>query len=206
MVRSKKELELLLSRLKGFEEPSWELEQYATPADIAADWLWQAALRGEIAGKTILDAACGPGILGIGALIMGAKKVYFLDKSESSIVICQENVKLVGEEYEIGESEFVISDISLFDEEVEVVLQNPPFGTKEKHADRMFLETAFSVGKIIWSMHKRATAAFVEAISKDHGFVITNKFDYDFPIKAAFRFHQKPVKSVEVSLWRMEQG
>jgi len=47
-IRSKKDLELALSSLKGFENPSWELEQYATPADISADWVWQGALRGDI--------------------------------------------------------------------------------------------------------------------------------------------------------------
>ena len=65
--------------LKGFAEPSWELEQYETPSSIAAEWVWSMALKGEAVGKIILDAACGSGIIGLGLLLMGARKVYFLD-------------------------------------------------------------------------------------------------------------------------------
>ena len=140
-IRSKKDLEIQLSKLKNFEEPSLELEQYATPDTIAADWVWQMALRGEVAGKTFLDAASGPGILGIGLFLMGAKKIYFVDKDESAMKLAIDNYNKVKEEYEIGEAEFIINDISLFDEEVDITVQNPPFGTKTEHADKKFLES-----------------------------------------------------------------
>jgi len=202
-IKSKRDLAVILSKLKGFSEPSWELEQYETPSEIAADWIWQAALKGDIRGKVILDAACGPGILGVAALLMGAKKVFFLDKDSKIMETCQENIETIQKEYEIKESEFITGNISLFDEKVDVVVENPPFGTKEKHIDKLFLERAFVVSKIIWSMHKSATKGFVEAISKNHKFVITDYFTYEFPIKATFKFHEKPVKKVDVGLWRM---
>ncbi|HLD72186.1 MAG TPA: METTL5 family protein [Candidatus Nanoarchaeia archaeon] len=204
-IRSKKDLELELSKLKNFQNPSLELEQYATPEDIAADWVWQMALKGEVAGRIILDAACGPGILGIGLLLMGAKKVYFLDQDKEAIKLCQENYQAIQKEYELGSAEFIIEDISLFDEPVDIVIQNPPFGTKNEHADKRFLEKAFSVAKVVYSMHKFSTKTFVEAIAKDFEFKITHHWRYDFPIKATFEFHQKPVKIVDVGLWRMEK-
>lgn len=204
-MHSKKELEIVLSKLKSFDQPSLELEQYATPSPIAADWIWQMAMKGEIAGKVILDAACGPGILGIGLLLMGAKKVFFVDKDSSIMEICVENYNRIKEEYEIEEAEFVIGDINLFDAEVDLVVQNPPFGTKDKHIDKRFLEKAFSISSLVYSMHKWSTKEFVEAISKDFGFKITDVFRYQFPIKAAFHFHKKPVRDIEVGLWRMEK-
>jgi len=205
MVRSKKDLEVQLSKLKNFSEPSLELEQYATPDTIAADWIWQMALRGEVAGKTFLDAASGPGILGIGLLLMGAKKIYFVDLEEGAMKLCMDNYNQIKEEYEIGEAEFIINDISLFDQEVDIVVQNPPFGTKTEHADKKFLEKAFEVSKIVYSMHKFSTKSFVEAIAKDFGFEITHLWRYDFPIKATFMHHKKPVKLIDVGLWRMEK-
>jgi putative methylase len=205
MIRSKKDLEIELSKLKVFEEPSFELEQYATPAPIAADWIWNMAMKGEVAGKIILDAACGPGIIGLGLLLMGAKKIYFLDKDDKIIQTCIENYNKLKEEYEIGEAEFIIEDVTLFDEEVDLIVQNPPFGTKEEHADRIFLESAFNLTKVIYSMHKWSTQKFVEAISKDNNFKITDVWRYDFPIKAQFKHHKKPVKNVDVGLWRMER-
>lgn len=205
MFRSQRTLEVYLSKLKNFTYPSVELEQYATPAHIAAEWVWSMALRGEVAGKIVLDAACGPGILGIGLLLLGAKKVFFVDKDPEALRICQENFQNVEQEYEIGPAVFVASDISLFEERVDIVVQNPPFGTKTEHLDKHFLEKAFVVANLIYSMHKYTTARFVEAISRDHGFRITNVYHYDFPIKAAFPFHEKPVVNVEVGLWRMER-
>ncbi len=204
-IRSKKDLELELSKLHTFQNPSFELEQYATPAHIAADWIWTIALRGELAGKTILDAACGPGILGLAALLMGAKKVFFVDKDVHSMQLCIQNYQQLEKEYELGRAEFITQEISLFDEPVDIVIQNPPFGTKNAHADKQFLEKAFALAPLVYSMHKFSTTKFVEAISKDHHFILTHVWRYEFPIKAAFKFHEKPVVKIDVGLWRMEK-
>lgn len=204
MIRSQQDLERELSKLKNFEKPSFQLEQYATPSRIAAEWVWNMALKGEVAGRIILDAACGPGILGISLLLMGAKKIYFVDKDKKALEICIHNYEIVKKEYEIGEAEFVHEDISLFDAEVDIVVQNPPFGTKEKHVDKKFLEKAFSVAPLVYSMHKISTKIFVEALSHDFGFKITDYWEFEFPLKAAFKFHQKPIKKIDVGLWRME--
>ncbi|MBI2665341.1 RsmD family RNA methyltransferase [Candidatus Woesearchaeota archaeon] len=204
-IHSKKSLEIALSKLRSFEKPSFQLEQYATPSNIAAEWVWTMALKGEVAGKSFLDAACGPGILGIGLLLMGAKKVFFVDKDIEIMHICQMNYQEIENEYEIGLAEFVTGDIRLFDGEVDIVVQNPPFGTKNEHIDKLFLEKAFSLAKIVYSMHKFSTKIFVEAISQDYGYIITDVWRFNFPIKAMFHFHKKPVREIDVGLWRMEK-
>ena len=205
-IRSKKDLEVQLSKLKNFETPSLELEQYATPDSIAAEWVWQMALNGEVAGRTILDAACGPGILGIALLLMGARKVYFVDKDEKIIQTCIENYNNTKEEYELGEAEFIAEDITLFDQEVDIVIQNPPFGTKTEHIDKVFLEKAFSLSKVVYSMHKWSTKKFVEAISKDYKYEITNVWRFNFPLKKVHSFHTKERKMIDVGLWRLEEN
>ena len=204
-IRSKKDLEIVLSKLKVFMKPSLELEQYPTPSNIAAEWIWTMAMKGEVAGKIVLDAGCGTGILGLGLLLLGARKVFFLDKDPNAMALCVENYNLLKEEYDIAEGEFIVEDIMLFDGEVDVVVENPPFGTKEEHADRRFLEKAFSLASLVYSMHKYSTKKFLLAIAKDHHFLISEEWRYDFPIKATFQFHEKPVVRVEVGLWRMER-
>ena len=76
-IRSKSSLAVLLSKLKGFEteKVSEKLEQYQTDPEIAAEILWFAGFNNDISRKVIVDLGCGTGILGIGALVMGAKKV-----------------------------------------------------------------------------------------------------------------------------------
>lgn len=203
-IRSKKDLEVRLSKLKNFQNPSFELEQYATPSSIAAEWLWMMFMRQEVQGKIILDAACGPGILGLGSLLLGAKKVFFVDKDRDVLNICKKNYQGLAKEYHLGKAVFVCKDISAFNEKVDVVIQNPPFGTKLKHADKEFLEKAFSLAPLVYSMHKFSTTRFVEAVAGDYGFTITQVWRYDFPLKAIFSFHRKPLRKIDVGLWRME--
>lgn len=205
MIRSQKDLEIILSKLKSFEKTAIKLEQYPTPSGIAAEWIWSMALKGEVRGKNIFDAACGPGILGMGLLLMGAKRVFFLDSDQKTIFTCQENYEKIKEEYEVGEAVFLVEDVSLFDGDVEIVVQNPPFGTKQEHADKKFLEKAFAVAPIVYSMHKYSTKRFVEAICQDFNFKITDLWRFEFPIKEIYPFHRKPQQQIDVGLWRMEK-
>ena len=131
-MKSKSELAIVLSRLEGFKQPDMMLEQYQTPSEIAADMLWNANLHGDTQGKWV-DLACGPGILGIGALLMGVDEVFFVDISAEVLKICENNVKkLKSEGYELGKSHFRGINVSEFNETVDVVIQNPPFGTQTK--------------------------------------------------------------------------
>ncbi|MBI2581824.1 methyltransferase [Candidatus Woesearchaeota archaeon] len=204
-IRSKRDLEVVLSTLQSFEKPALHLEQYPTPSNIAAEWVWNMAMKGEVAGKTIVDAGCGPGILGIGLLLMGARRVIFIDKDENVLEICRRNYEKMKNEYEIGKADFIAHDFSLFDGEADIIVQNPPFGTKEEHADKKFLEKAFTIAQVVYSMHKWSTQSFVEAICKDFKFKITAVWRYEFPIKAVFSFHEKPLRVIDVGLWRMER-
>src|SRR4030042_577278 len=54
---------------------SARLEQYATPAHIAADMLWEAFTAGDIEGRSVVDLGCGNGVFSIGAKLLGAKDV-----------------------------------------------------------------------------------------------------------------------------------
>ena len=208
MVRTQKELAVVLSKLNTFEKPKVQLEQYQTPSNIAAEWVWNMALAGELEGTTIADFACGPGILGIGLLLMGAEKIQFIDCDQETLDICKANYLKIQEEYEgVGKATFHLCNIKDFktEEEIDIVVQNPPFGTKEKHIDKTFLEKAFQTARIVYSMHKSTTEGFVKAVSKDHSFTITHKWFYKFPLKRTMKHHTKDKEHVEVDLWRMEK-
>ena len=66
----RKQLEMMLERLEGFSRPSFQREQYATPASVAAEMLFLAGMRGELG--TVCDLGCGTGVLAIGAALLGA--------------------------------------------------------------------------------------------------------------------------------------
>ncbi|MBI2110499.1 methyltransferase, partial [Candidatus Woesearchaeota archaeon] len=129
---NKKSLAVILSRLEKIPSKNIFLEQYETDSEFAAKLLWSAFLHGDIKGKVIADLGCGNGILGIGALLLGAKKVYFVDVCDLGIA------KKNASEINLKNAFFIQKDVREFKQKVDCVIQNPPFGVKKKHADKAF--------------------------------------------------------------------
>jgi putative methylase len=208
VLMKKKELEIILSRLKEVENKQLDLEQYQTDANIAADLLWSIHMRGDLNEKIIADLGCGNGVLGIGALLLGAKKLYFVDVDEKSIKITRENVKFVENEMGVKfDKSFFKKDISVFSKKVDVVLQNPPFGVQRTHADKAFLIKAMRCGEKIYSFHKIETQRFVEKFAYDEEWKSKLIRKYDFPLRIGkdknkgYKFWKKKVHFVDVGVW-----
>ena len=89
---TKSGLAVVLSQLKKFEEPKVRQEQYFMDSEIAASVLWNAYLLKDIEGKAIADLGCGTGVLGIGALMLGAKHAFFVDSDEKALQTAKDNI------------------------------------------------------------------------------------------------------------------
>ncbi len=203
---NKKELELLLSQMEEFKDPKVKLEQYSTPSDIVADCLWNIYTAKKLSGKVIADLGCGTGFLGIGALLLGAKKVHFVEFDKNAIKLAQSNLKkmekLAGKKFNV---EFHNIDVKDFDIKVGLVIQNPPFGVKETHADKLFLIKAMELSKYVYSFHKLSTQDFIEKFVRENGYEVVSLFKYDFPIKQKFWFHTSRVKKIDVGCWGLRK-
>ena len=205
-INSKKRLAMALSGLKGFEKAKVRVEQYMTDSEIASEIVWYGLYKGDIDEKVIADYGAGTGILGIGALLMGARKVYFVESDSLALETAKENLGKVQSEHTIGgEAVFLCQDVKKFDKKADVVLQNPPFGVKEKHADKEFLEKAFETADVVYSFHKIESKTFLNRFSKDKNFEITDYFEFDFPLKATMEFHRKKIEKIKVGCWRFER-
>jgi putative methylase len=86
---------------------------------------------------------------------------------------------------------------------VDTVIQNPPFGVQEEHADKQFLEKAMELSDNIYTIHKIESKPFIEKFSKDMGFKTRLIDVIEFPIKATMRFHEKDVYKVKVGVWKL---
>jgi putative methylase len=202
-ITSKSALAIKLSQLNGFENQKVKAEQYPTDPEIAAEVLWNAHLLGDLKGKVSVDLGCGTGILGIGALYLGNSKVYFVDSDKEALEIAKNNtLRVKSESSDIGEAVFLNQDIADFDKKVDLVLQNAPFGTKVRHADREFLKKAVKLADTIYTFHKSETKAFLEAFAKDSGFEISHCWDFRFPLKQAMSFHRRKIHRINVSCFR----
>ena len=196
-----KNLELLLAKVKPHPHPSPSLEQYQTPAGIAAEALYFAHGKGDIAGKKVLDAGCGTGILAIGAALLGAAEVVAVDMDEAALGVAMQNARALG--VDIG---LLTVDAKDFPEPCDTVLQNPPFGSQKKHADAPFLEHALTVAPVVYSFHNGETEDWIEARVRELGGAVTDRLRFRFPIPHTFEFHRKDVVDVPVTLFRIARS
>jgi len=195
---SKKALAIELSKVKFSVDKKIHLEQYDTESELAATILWKAYMNGSIEGKKVVDLGCGSGIFGIGALLLGASKVYFLDIDKDALDLAKDNV---GD----FDAEFILGDVSEFDVDADTVLMNPPFGVQLRKADKVFLEKAFEVGSEIYSLHKIESEGFISKISSENGFEVVSVDKLLFLLKKSYDFHKKDKHFVDVGFWHLRK-
>lgn len=200
---TKSGLAIVLSKLNVFKAAKFKQEQYPTDSEIAAEALFFAFQQDDIEEKTICDLGCGTGILGIGALLLGAKTVYFIDNDLNVLKILKDNVKSLKLENKAKIINKDVKEIGLGS--VDVVIQNPPFGTRQKHADIEFLEKAFQIADVVYSFHKTSTLEYVRKFAEKNNFSSTHEIDYDFLLKATMEHHTRRVHRIKVSLLRFEK-
>jgi len=204
-IRSKGRLAVVLSKLKGFNSAKVSSEQYMTDSEIASHILWEALLRGDIRG-VVADLGCGTGILGLGTMLIGAKKVVFVESDSEALEIAKANYQMLKSEFKLdAKADFKLKNIADVGIKADLVVQNPPFGTKIKHTDKEFLEKAFDISDVVYSFHKASTKDFVEKFSRDKGFNITSYWEFNFPLKATMPHHEKKIQRIKVGCWRFEK-
>ena len=122
----KQQLEMTLQQLRPLSTRSEKLEQYSTPANVAADVVWDAYAEGDIRGKAVADLGCGNGILSVAAKLMGASHVLGVDIDPEALEVASWNAKSLG--LDIA---FVEGDVTSVEGRFDTVIQNPPFGAQK---------------------------------------------------------------------------
>jgi putative methylase len=199
----KKQLEIFLQKVPDFTNPQASLEQYQTPAVIVADIIYEAFCSEDIMGKEIIDLGCGTGIISFGAYMAHASKVTGVDVDKN----CIETAQGFADEHQLSVT-FLCQDVSTVDIKGDTVLMNPPFGAQKSnlHADRAFIEKAFEIAPVIYSLHLASTIPFItKRITALKGHISFQKV-YKFPLKGVFAFHKKEKMNVEVTLLRILHG
>ncbi len=192
-------MERILQSLEAVPSPRPDIEQYPTPAGLAAEVAYIAHGKGDLAGRRILDPGCGNGVLGIAAKLLGAAEVVGVDIDPLAIQVAERNGKRAK-----AAVAWLHADVSAVQGPFDTVLMNPPFGSQTKHADLPFLEKALDVGWAIYSFHNGVTEEFVRRRIESLGGRITDRIPYEFPLPKTFRFHRDELRKVPVVLFRTE--
>lgn len=194
-ITKKKHLEMAIQKVPKHPNPKVGLEQYSTPATIAADLLWNAYSLGDIADKKVMDLGCGTGIFAIASKLLGADSAIGVDIDKDSTDLASSYC---------GDVDFICSDICDLenDFDVDTIFQNPPFGSQKnakKGADLKFISKAIELSpKVLYSFHMASTEEFLISYFEKNDLEITHIFRYNFPIPKIYEFHTRESANVEV--------
>jgi putative methylase len=189
----KKDLEIELEKVPKFSDPDPALEQYLTPASIAADVLFGAYANGDIKGLKVIDLGCGTGMLSFGSWMLGAGAVFGFDVSQNAIDLAKAHAESV-----CADIQFVLSDVNGVSEKADTVIMNPPFGCQTRRADRDFLKKAMESAECVYSFHMAETLDFVKEFVRKHGREIVYDKTYKYDIPNTFTFHSKEKHGVDI--------
>ncbi|WP_049924998.1 METTL5 family protein [Halopiger goleimassiliensis] len=201
---SRRDLARALEAVADFPDPSPDLEQYLTPAELAAHVCHHAALQGDLE-RRVIDLGTGTGMLAIAASLAGARRVVGVDVDREALGTARENAERVGSETRI---EWVRGDVRRHPVSASgaTVVANPPFGAQRgnRHADRPFLETANELGAVSYTIHNGGSQSFVESFASDAGGEVTHAFRAELPIEHRFAFHDAERETLEAEVFRIE--
>ncbi|GIL76696.1 hypothetical protein Vretimale_8826 [Volvox reticuliferus] len=207
-----KELHALMQDIAPFPWPKVDLEQYPTGPHLASRLLFAIdSSYDELAGRTVVDLGCGTAMLSIGAALLGSRHVVAVDIDPDAVEVAADNVAQFEDPLPI---DFILADVRHLSHQLprlraDVVIMNPPFGTKLKGADMAFLRAAFSVATTsVYSLHKSSTREFIAKTAKrDLGASsaeVLAMLRYDLP--PTMKFHRQKSVDIEVDLWRFQVG
>ena len=190
--------------MDGFDHPRIDLEQYPTPAELAASIIHFADLRGDIAKRCVLDLGSGPGIFAIGAGFRNPTRVIGLEIDAQAIDIAVNNCAQIrppiSPEWVRGNA----MNPPICTEGEATVFMNPPFGAQRGnvHADRAFLRAAIPLARVTYSIHNAGSSEFMEAFTADNEGEITDIVSMEMDLSRQFDFHELDETSIQTELYR----
>jgi len=194
-----RQLEMTLERLEGYAAPNPRLEQYQTPAPLAARLLFHAWSRGDIAGKTVIDLGCGTGVLSVGAALLGAGEVTGVDVDPVALQVAKRNAEAHDVEVRLVPGD--VADPALVERlpDGDTVVMNPPFGAQKAHADRPFIDAALRLAPVTYGIFNAGSRSFLTAYIQGRSRV-DEVVSGAIPIKKTFSFHTRDVREIPVEI------
>ncbi len=199
---SKKKVEIFISKLKNFKNPKENLEQYSIDESFWSEILNFYMLRNDVP-KTIYDFGAGTGKLSLPFFLFGSKKINFFEIDEDVIPILKKNINFTLSKKDLSLN-YNIFNVDIFDfdfskiENPDLIVMNPPYGTRIKGLDSDFLDLALNFNSDLITMHKTSTKSYINKKLKNRKFI---SFDVDYKLKQTYSHHSSKIKKIKVTVF-----
>jgi putative methylase len=195
-----------LGVVQDFQDPTLELEQYATDTEVAASLVHVADEHGDLADATVLDLGTGTGMLALAAALRSPDRVIGVDVDPTPLRTARENAARIGATTDVAWLVADATDLPLQGIDDAVVLSNPPFGAQRgnEHADRAFLDQIASVASVSYTIHNAGSQDFVAAYVADNDATITDAYAVELDVDNQFDFHDAETAVVDAEAYRIE--
>ncbi|CAO3563153.1 unnamed protein product [Mortierella alpina] len=159
--------------------------------------------------------------LSIAAAMLGSSYNVGFDIDPDAIAIAQENC----EEFEI-DMDFILTDLSatpapatteaessnsrgpyeMMKGKLDTILMNPPFGTKLKGIDMVFLKKGIDLANhAVYSLHKTSTRDHILKKAKEWGVECEVVAELRYNLDKSYKFHKKQSLDIAVDFLRFEK-
>ena len=185
----------------NFPEPNFFLEQYATTLDILESYY---NFFPTAPSNLIIDLGIGTGILSFLAIKIGSKNIVGIDIDKKVLKIAQKNASTLNvQNLSIINSSIEFLNLGKFSHKVNGIIMNPPFGTKRKFLDFVFLLKAMQTKAWILTLHKdnlESEKKLLELCEKN-GYLIDKKKKLTYNLPNTHKVHKMNTYPVKVSLY-----
>ncbi|TKR64726.1 hypothetical protein L596_025216 [Steinernema carpocapsae] len=202
----RRQFEGFLAQLDSFEESKVELEQYATTPQLAADILLAIDNDVGLERKTLADLGCGCGVLMLGASLLGSTYLVGFDIDEDALEICSRNIEDMEPDslVDLVNVDVTQSVPACFNGRFDVVIMNPPFGTKNNAGiDMKFVEKGLSLlgeSGVLYSLHKSSTRDFILKTASKFEAKAECVAELRWNLENTYKFHKKKSVDIQVDL------
>ncbi len=189
-----------LEEISEFNQPKVKLEQYSLPNEIIAFVLLIS--KKDLINRNVVDLGCGTGRLSLPIVKFFSKRVLGVDSDVFSTKQMFKAMKKVKLRADILISSVEFIETNNWRKLFLTTVMNPPFGTKRRGIDQVFLKKALLFSDTVISIHKSSKESrrlwknMATSFNKKLSILATFEFD----IKRTFQFHTQDKYSVEVDL------
>ena len=185
----------------NFPEPNFFLEQYTTTLDILESYY---DFFPTSPSNLVIDLGIGTGILSFLAIKRGSKSIIGIDIDRRVLQVAKKNASILN----IQNLSLIHSSVEFFNFEkflnkVNGIIMNPPFGTKRKYLDFVFLLKAMRTRAWILTLHKDNSESEkkLSELCKKQDYSIDKRKKLTYNLPNTHKIHKMNIYPVKVSLY-----